>query len=1408
MTRSLYDWQRYLVPSSGSIDLDSNGFLRDPDEGFGALSNPDLLKHADLSDIAVIVVLGEPGMGKSTLLKQMELRSSAAGRTPINIDLSASGSEERLHRRLTQSDITSAGVSAPPADLFIDAFDTGLLSIPTLSHLLTEVFNEYPETAELHIRLTCRNQVWPPILQEALESKWGKDNVKVVEMAPLCRRDAALAAEQEGLDPEGFLRQVEAHHAGVLAARPVTLLFLLRLARQHAPFPKTRVELYRQGCELLCGEANNTRQVSGRVGNRAPAERMLIAARIAAVLLICNRESVWRGSAVEFDPARDTSVNDLVGSVLGPDGSPIQLTQQDLLETLDTGLFWLRGLQRAHFVHQSYGEFLAALYLHDQGMPADRKLALLSDAANGGLIPQLLEVAAWSAALDPTLFELLLDVHAPALITSDAAMAAPERRAALIEKLLQLADRAEWVDDQWGIRRHYRQLCHPEIATQLAPWIKDRSHFIVARRVALDIAVACELTELQDLLLRVALDASDENGIRGQAVDTIAKIGDRTHRRRLSPLLELPPEQDPSDEIRGNAMMAMWPDCIDLPTLLPHLHRRHDPNHIGSYWRFLTEELPKSLTDSDLVRALRWACELISDLDPRDDRLRIAQAIAGRGLDFLSSADASRTASEPLQELTNLLLRLRSRAYEATSSSATRDAAHPLRNQAQRQRLLPFLLRRVQNIDHSAYLLASALHGEPAFVQTDDVLWLLELAQAASSPTTCWTLCRLVWRACRSEQQQSVYAACMEHPVMRRAIPELTGTIWLTSTRLRRIRDDEAVRQRFQRRMQLPPPDPPPQQRIAATLSRIEQGEIGEFLRLAIYDLALSDDGRYERSTSIDLRGSPGWQQADESTRARIVSAASTYLLKGESLLDRLLEAGNPIVATDVAVAALFLVEHEDPDAMHNIASIVLARWAPAFLPCFLHPGKDEQDWATQLLRRAYEAVPNEIQEAVQRHLDRDIELDKLPRTTHGLEPIWDTKITAVVLRAAKATRAAPETFASLFWDLMRNAPDTALGYGLQLIAALPEQPNEPERQNAVRVARSLVRGDTARAWPILWQTIERDTAFGRSLILKLADDWDADGDWWTNLNDTDLGRLSHWVEQEFPLQDRQRAPRSRRTLAAPDRTWDLDRLRSRLLESLIDRGTRESVVAIDNIAAMRPSTHSARRLKVRARESLRKTSWHPPSPSELLLLAGDNQKRLVRDGSELLNLVSESLARLQSRLTEGWNPLVRCLWNECKHNKPKDENFLSDFVCDHLNRDLRGVAALREVEARNRRGRGVGERTDILVSATAKTGLGTAESSSVVIECKGCWNSGLKTAMDKQLRQQYLIDEDHRFGLYLVGWFQCDAWNDKGDSRRRRVPSWSLQEATNELANQARELSNVEAKLQAVVLDLRLPGG
>lgn len=203
-----------------------------------------------------------------------------------------------------------------------------------------------------------------------------------------------------------------------------------------------------------------------------------------------------------------------------------------------------------------------------------------------------------------------------------------------------------------------------------------------------------------------------------------------------------------------------------------------------------------------------------------------------------------------------------------------------------------------------------------------------------------------------------------------------------------------------------------------------------------------------------------------------------------------------------------------------------------------------------------------------------------------------------------------------------------------------------------------------------------------------------------------------------------------------------------------------------------------------------------------------------MQNGRELLDVLKESLARFQQRLHDE-TPAVRDLWNEprCKDEDgkmrivytPKEEECLSDVLKRHLDIDVRerGVIVNREVVIRRSTGEKDGERTDIHVDAISRKPRDGEpyEIVKVIIEVKGCWNAGLKHAMDTQLAQRYLKEKSNRFGLYVVGWFRCVQWHDS-DSRKDATPCMNLGQAAEFFELQAQALSIDGIEIESVVID------
>jgi|GEM_PF-4647406 len=80
MSTKRYDWKRYWIPKDKKLPLDADGFLIDPakPQGFWWSEKSDAVGFDSLIKAPCLVLLGEPGMGKSDTVKRAELLTGEA----------------------------------------------------------------------------------------------------------------------------------------------------------------------------------------------------------------------------------------------------------------------------------------------------------------------------------------------------------------------------------------------------------------------------------------------------------------------------------------------------------------------------------------------------------------------------------------------------------------------------------------------------------------------------------------------------------------------------------------------------------------------------------------------------------------------------------------------------------------------------------------------------------------------------------------------------------------------------------------------------------------------------------------------------------------------------------------------------------------------------------------------------------------------------------------------------------------------------------------------------------------------------------------------------------------------------------------------------------------------------------
>lgn len=126
-------YQRFWCPLGTDLRHDGDGFVYDPEAEYGHAANPLLLFLVDWGDAPCLVLLGEPGMGKSTELVAEHERIQAAAdpnaTDVLTFNLNTYSSDSLLCSDIFESQTFKEWISSDRTlYLFLDSLDEGRLS--------------------------------------------------------------------------------------------------------------------------------------------------------------------------------------------------------------------------------------------------------------------------------------------------------------------------------------------------------------------------------------------------------------------------------------------------------------------------------------------------------------------------------------------------------------------------------------------------------------------------------------------------------------------------------------------------------------------------------------------------------------------------------------------------------------------------------------------------------------------------------------------------------------------------------------------------------------------------------------------------------------------------------------------------------------------------------------------------------------------------------------------------------------------------------------------------------------------------------------------------------------------------------------------------------------------------------
>lgn len=758
-----YNWKRFWYPHGTDIKLSDYGYLPDPESNIQHY--PTIVSFEAIANIPCLVLIGEPGIGKSTVIKDAFDQVPETEEKEF-FELGDYGSDDALCEAVFRHNKFQAWKQGTHHfHLFLDSLDEGCLSIPILARILKRELNKISSYCHrLQFRITCRTNDWSSSLEGTLKELWGEE-VRIYQIAPLRKIDVIEAANKNNLDHNIFLQQIYDREAVPLAIKPLSLKFLLNIYKQNQQLPNSKNELYLKGCEYLCIEGNDYRTDTQLLPSLTPKQLLIVAARIAAVTIFCNRVAICKDS--DSCSPEDINRQELWGKIEEAEGNQFQISRGEIKETLGTALFSSGAIlpsfpntNRISFAHKTYAEFLAAWYLEQNQMSLPQIMSLIRHP-DGKLVPQLHEVAAWLANLLPDVFREIMKSDPDVLLTSDIATANVKDRVTLVSTLLTFYDEEKILEHPVENYRHYRKLAHPDLAEQLRPYIRELNKNEQARLVAIDIAEVCKLQEIQGDLVELVRDDSQSIIIRKNAAQAIDSLNNQETKNQLKPLVSSNITNDPDGILRCYLLNSLFPDCLNIEELFTVLSD-NTLNFPGLYDHYLASKLKQSLQPDSLLVSLAW----VEDKQVEEDFLwrfkKITDTILLQAFENIETEGIT----EAIARLVLYQLRndeeIMNRAYDSGFLEALSN------NDEKRRKILEATLSLLlSNLQEDDLSLLSQTSTPLAF--TRDIPWMIEHLQASVDEQEQKILAQLIFKVFNPQEKNyldTILSVSQSNPIL------------------------------------------------------------------------------------------------------------------------------------------------------------------------------------------------------------------------------------------------------------------------------------------------------------------------------------------------------------------------------------------------------------------------------------------------------------------------------------------------------------------------------------------------------------------------------------------------------------------------------------------------------------------
>jgi hypothetical protein len=1189
-----YNWKRYWCPRGSTYTIHAHGFLYDPENDWSTYNNPNVKSFSDIRTYKCLALYGEPGIGKSTVIKKEFISDRESNAPSLYIDFSNYSDVKSAYLSVFESKTFKKWEQGNGCiNIYLDHADAlygtrNNIADKVLTELLSKRLND-----RLYLRVVCRTARWPNKLEMQLRKHFEDAVLGFFELVPLRHEDVRIAAGSVDSDTDAFMRELDINNIGPLAVRPVTLEYLLKEYSKANCFPKDQQLIYKSCCKVFLTENNQVYYKKSAHSELDIDKRFQIASQIAGIMLLCSKEKVWIGSKKAKLSPNHIRLDELSNALKIKKVGAVK-------QILDTGLFAGDKKDTLSWAHNIFPEYLAAYFLNNQ-QAAPKKLVknfFGPKRLSNRIFPQIRGLVIWLSSMDDKIFNEIIKKDVESLFYSEMFIKNAKQRANLLDSALSELNKNNISLRGFDFRFPYHKFCHSDISTQLEDYIFNTSLDDTARDTAMDVARDCNCHTMQNRLVDLALEVNESLRLRKSAIYCILRMSTQNEsaKKRLEPLVSVQKKDDPEDELKGCALKALWPKHISAEKLFGMLEPPQKNNYFGAYASFISE-LPDSINKPSIPIALEWVNKQLTRKSNSWKFDRIIPDILQKAWDNYESKEIRTKFAYTLL----LLLRSHYRGLHIHGVSRITEAVRAKSDK--RRELFLQMLPNLSNKD----AFTVTFHDNSILIP-EDFNWIVDVVLPRVELEEEKILADIAWYffdGKNEEHVSKIFNIIKEDGAFRDKFNNLFRSYEIDSEEAQLLKSQYEESQSLRKPIlrETPTIIPPNQEKIIELLEKFEGGDFDVWWHINHEFLRSAAEG-FSGELEYDLTVLPLWNEIDELIKRRILDAAKKYL----EVCDPQTETwfGKNIFHRPAAAGfrAFILLLIEEPTWIDFLSKEDWGKWFPSIISFPISSGLGDKELVYRLVSKAYSNIPSVVLQMLRELIIQEDVKHEFLFIVRLFEHCWDKKFQQAILNIFTELELRPKNAGLLIEELLKHGNRQAQKVAEEIF--IPTIPRSESKYNKAKIAagKILVYSHNA-GWPNTWKIILTNNKFGSEVLLSLDYDMEslplniAKALQNNKINEENIADIYIWLNRQFPP-DTDPEYDDVHAVTPRDKIADI---RRGIINLLASSRNEKAIKAMRKISNAFSENRYYKNLLLGIIDKTLEMKWMPHSPNEIISL-------------------------------------------------------------------------------------------------------------------------------------------------------------------------------------------------------------